>query len=76
MFIGFLGMIDPCRPEVYGAIRECREAGIRPIMITGDHIDTAVAIARDLGILTDDTAQAITGSQLSEMSDEEFAQGL
>ena len=66
VFIGFLGMIDPCRPEVYGAIRECREAGIRPIMITGDHIDTAVAIARDLGIL-------ITGSQLSEMSDEEFA---
>ena len=72
VFIGFLGMIDPCRPEVYGAIRECREAGIRPIMITGDHIDTAVAIARDLGILTDDTC-AITGSQLSEMSDEEFA---
>ena len=72
VFIGFLGMIDPCRPEVYGAIRECREAGIRPIMITGDHIDTAVAIARDLGILTDDT-RAITGSQLSEMSDEEFA---
>ena len=71
VFIGFLGMIDPCRPEVYGAIRECREAGIRPIMITGDHIDTAVAIARDLGILTDDT-RAITGSQLGEMSDEEF----
>ena len=71
VFIGFLGMIDPCRPEVYGAICECREAGIRPIMITGDHIDTAVAIARDLGILTDDT-RAITGSQLSEMSDEEF----
>ena len=72
VFIGFLGMIDPCRPEVYGAIRECREAGIRPIMITGDHIDTATAIARDLGILTDDT-RAITGSQLGEMSDEEFA---
>ena len=71
VFVGFLGMIDPCRPEVYGAIRECREAGIRPIMITGDHIDTAVAIARDLGILTDDT-RAITGSQLGEMSDEEF----
>ena len=71
VFVGFLGMIDPCRPEVYDAIRECREAGIRPIMITGDHIDTAVAIARDLGILTDDT-RAITGSQLGEMSDEEF----
>ena len=71
VFIGFLGMIDPCRPEVYGAIRECREAGIRPIMITGDHIDTAVAIARDLGILTEDT-RAITGAELSQLSDEEF----
>ena len=75
VFVGFLGMIDPCRPEVYDAIRECREAGIRPIMITGDHIDTAVAIARDLGILTDDT-RAITGSQLGEMSDEEFTKVL
>ena len=46
IFIGFTGMIDPCRPEVYDAIQECRGAGIRPIMITGDHIDTAVAIAR------------------------------
>ena len=72
VFLGFLGMIDPCRPEVYDAIRECRAAGIRPIMITGDHIDTATAIARDLGILTEDT-RAITGSQLGEMSDEEFA---
>ena len=71
-FLGLAGMIDPVRPEVVDAIRACRSAGIRPIMITGDHIDTAVAIARDLGILTDDT-RAITGSQLSEMSDEEFA---
>ena len=71
VFIGFVGMIDPCRPEVYGAIKECREAGIRPIMITGDHIDTAVAIAKDLGILTEDK-KAITGAQLGEMSDEEF----
>ena len=59
VFIGFLGMIDPCRPEVYGAIRECREAGIRPIMITGDHIDTAVAIAKELGILKD-ASEAVT----------------
>lgn len=70
-FIGLCGMIDPVRPEVKSAIVECREAGIRPIMITGDHIDTATAIARELGILTEDTC-AITGSQLSDMSDGEF----
>lgn len=70
-FIGLVGMIDPVRPEVKAAIEECRAAGIRPIMITGDHIDTASAIARELGILGEhDTA--ITGSQISEMSDEEF----
>ena len=70
-FIGLTGMIDPVRPEVKAAIEECRGAGIRPIMITGDHIDTAMAIARELGILTEDT-RAITGSQLNEMSDDEF----
>ena len=70
-FIGLTGMIDPVRPEVKAAIEECRGAGIRPIMITGDHIDTAMAIARELGILTGDT-RAITGSQLNEMSDDEF----
>ena len=70
-FIGLTGMIDPVRPEVKAAIEECRGAGIRPIMITGDHIDTAMAIARELGILTDGT-RAITGSQLNEMSDDEF----
>ena len=70
-FIGLAGMIDPVRPEVKAAIEECRGAGIRPIMITGDHIDTAMAIARELGILTGDT-RAITGSQLNEMSDDEF----
>ena len=53
-FMGLCGMIDPVRPEVVDAIAECREAGIRPIMITGDHIDTAVAIAKELGILTDE----------------------
>ena len=71
VFIGLTGMIDPVRPEVKAAIEECRQAGIRPIMITGDHIDTAMAIARELGILTDQT-RAVTGSALDGMSDEEF----
>ncbi len=70
-FVGLSGMIDPVRPEVKDAIVECRGAGIRPVMITGDHIDTAVAIAKELNIITDDT-HAVTGSQLDEMSDEEF----
>ena len=72
-FIGLCGMIDPVRPEVKDAIVECRGAGIRPIMITGDHIDTAVAIAKELGIITEGT-YAITGSQINDMSDEEFEQ--
>ena len=70
-FVGLCGMIDPVRPEVKAAIVECRNAGIRPIMITGDHVDTAVAIAKELGIITDGT-YAITGAQLNEMDDEEF----
>ncbi len=72
-FIGLTGMIDPVRPEVKDAIKECNNAGIRAIMITGDHIDTAIAIAKELGIL-DEGKRAITGSQLSEMSDDEFAE--
>ena len=72
IFIGLTGMIDPVRPEVKAAIEECRGAGITPVMITGDHKDTAVAIASELGILTD-PSQAITGAELSAMSDEEFA---
>ena len=71
-FVGLTGMIDPVRPEVKPAIELCRSAGIRPIMITGDHIDTAVAIAGELGIL-EDGMQAITGSELGDMSDEIFA---
>ncbi len=70
-FVGLVGMIDPVRPEVKPAIDECRSAGIRPIMITGDHKDTAVAIAKQLGIITD-ASQAITGAELNEISDEEF----
>ena len=71
IFIGYLGMIDPCRPEVYDAIQECRNAGIRPVMITGDHIDTAVAIGKDLGIITD-ASQAKVGAEMETMSDEEL----
>ncbi len=71
-FVGLCGMIDPVRPEVKDAIAQCRTAGIRPIMITGDHVDTAVAIAKELGIITEDT-YAITGAQLNDMDDEEFA---
>ena len=70
-FVGLVGMIDPVRPEVKPAIDECRSAGIRPIMITGDHKDTAIAIAMQLGIITD-PAEAITGAELDEISDEEF----
>ena len=70
-FVGLVGMIDPVRPEVKPAIDECRSAGIRPIMITGDHKDTAVAIAMQLGLITD-ASQAITGAELDEISDEEF----
>ncbi len=70
-FVGLTGMIDPVRPEVKAAMEECRSAGIRPIMITGDHVDTAVAIAKELGIL-EDGMRAITGSQLDEMDDAQF----
>lgn len=71
VFCGLSGMIDPVRPEVTAAIAEAKEAGIRAVMITGDHIDTAVAIAKDLGIITD-ASQAITGAQLDKISDEDF----
>lgn len=71
VFIGLTGMIDPIRPEVKAAVDQCKEAGIRVIMITGDHIDTAVAIATELGII-DDSSQAIMGSQLNGMSDEQL----
>ncbi len=73
VFIGLTGMIDPVRPEVKDAIEQCRSAGIRPVMITGDHKDTAVAIAKELGIITDAT-QAITGAELDDISDEELAE--
>ena len=71
VFVGLSGMIDPVRPEVKSAVAEAHSAGMRTVMITGDHIDTAVAIAIELGIITD-RSQAITGAQLDKISDEEF----
>ena len=71
VFIGLCGMIDPVRPEVKGAVMEAHGAGMRVVMITGDHIDTAVAIAKELGIVRD-KSQAITGAELDKISDEEF----
>ncbi|MBC8079093.1 MAG: calcium-translocating P-type ATPase, SERCA-type [Gorillibacterium sp.] len=72
-FVGLVGMIDPPREEVKAAVAICRTAGIRPIMITGDHKETAVAIARELGILEGEHA-AITGADLDQMDELEFAE--
>lgn len=71
VFVGLTGMIDPVRPEVKAAIEECREAGIKPVMITGDHKDTAIAIAMELGII-EHPQQAITGAALDDLSDTEL----
>ncbi len=71
IFVGLSGMIDPVRDEVIPAVASCREAGIRPIMITGDHIDTAVAIAKQIGII-DSADGAITGAELDKISDQDF----
>lgn len=73
ILIGLYGMIDPCRPEAYEAIKKCRAAGIRPIMITGDHKDTAVAIGKDLGIIRDEREAAL-GSELDQYTDEELVE--
>lgn len=70
-FMGLVGMIDPPRPEARQAVALCRRAGIKPVMITGDHVVTASAIAKELGILLD-TDKAITGAELDAMSDEEL----
>lgn len=74
-FLGLAGMIDPVRPEVVDAIRACRSAGIRPIMITGDHVDTATAIAKELGLLAPGD-EAVTGTELSAMDDDTFCRRL
>ncbi|MDO4566292.1 MAG: cation-translocating P-type ATPase [Oscillospiraceae bacterium] len=71
IFLGLCGMMDPVRPEVKAAIEECRAASIRPVMITGDHRDTAAAIALELGIISE-ASQAITGAELDELSEEEL----
>lgn len=75
IYLGLSGMIDPVRPEVKAAIAECRQAGIRPIMITGDHKDTAAAIAMELGIISS-ADQAITGAQLNDMDDKTFNENI
>ncbi len=72
VFIGLVGMMDPVRPEAAAAIARCRAAGIRPVMITGDHKDTAAAIGRQLGILQSES-QAVTGAELDRLSDAELA---
>lgn len=73
IFSGLVGMIDPERPEAAKAVAVAKEAGIRPIMITGDHQDTAEAIAKRLGIIEDDGEDHVfTGAELNELSDEEF----
>ncbi len=72
-FVGLVGMIDPVRPEVKAAIEQCRNAGIRPVMITGDHKDTAVAIAKELGII-ESAEEAITGAELDAISDDDITE--
>jgi Ca2+-transporting ATPase len=71
-FIGLLGMIDPARPEVAPAIRTARHAGIETVMITGDYLNTAVAIGKEIGLLREGD-RAMTGAQLDQLDDDEFA---
>lgn len=71
-FVGLIGMIDPARPEAKEAIKICKDAGIRPIMITGDYKDTAVAIAKELGMIEDET-MVLTGTELEALSDDDLA---
>jgi len=75
IFTGLLGMIDPARPEVVDAVARCNTAGIRPVMITGDHKSTALAIAREIGIYRDGDV-AITGTELERLSDEELKESV
>ena len=70
-FLGLVGMIDPPRPEAREAVKQCRRAGIKPVMITGDHVVTASAIAKDLGILGEGD-EAVTGAELARMSEQDL----
>lgn len=75
IFVGLVGMIDPPRPEVKDAVATCKKAGMKAVMITGDHLDTAKAIAKEIGIFSDGD-MAITGAELDNMTDEEFLRDL
>lgn len=75
IFIGLTGMMDPVRAEVVEAVKRCQAAGIRPVMITGDHVDTAVAIGKELGII-EGRSQALTGAQLDQISEEELTRDI
>ncbi|MBQ9119340.1 MAG: calcium-translocating P-type ATPase, PMCA-type [Lachnospiraceae bacterium] len=77
VFLGFVGMMDPPREEAAECVRKCRAAGITPVMITGDHILTACAIARQLGLLIEEEGEkAISGAELEKMSEEELRQSI
>ncbi len=75
IFVGLIGIIDPPRKEVRKAVRDCYEAGIKPVMVTGDHIITACAIAKQLGILKSGE-KAITGNELNKLSDNELSKNI
>lgn len=73
IFIGLVGMIDPPRPEVKNAVKLCKRAGIKPVMITGDHKDTAVAIAKEIGIISEEES-AITGQELDKFAEKDYTE--
>jgi P-type Ca2+ transporter type 2C len=75
IFIGLLGMIDPARPEVVDAVAKCNTAGIRPVMITGDHKSTAMAIAKEIGIYKEGDS-IITGAELEKLGEDEFTENV
>jgi len=75
-FIGLVGMIDPPRSEAISAVDKCKKAGIRPVMITGDHKDTAFAIAKEIGIANENPGSVITGNELDMINDNDFAKSI
>ncbi|MCS7385635.1 MAG: calcium-translocating P-type ATPase, SERCA-type [archaeon GB-1867-005] len=76
VFVGLAGMIDPPRDEVKDAIKQCRKAGIRVVMITGDHKLTAIAVAKEIGLVEGDNFKVLTGADLDKMSDEELTENV